>query len=351
MSPSQAPSAVTPQPPLRQRLSRVALDAVTACQTSVKSLEHAPRELYVNFVLKFFESYGYFAVSQILVIYLHTEFDVGDLEAGTVYGLWGLCITLWGLATAHINDNLGVRRSLLLGFAVSAVSTVLLAAATAKWHAYVVLFLFLPLGNSMGIPMLTVGIRRYTTAANRGFAFGLYYSVMNVAAFVSGPVVDLCNLGFSDGVVLWGHRVSGNRLVILTASCTSLASLAVTYVCLREIRVSEGDEKGSPEAADDDDEGGEENGERGNPDMGRTTAGKPGSGGDVESGDGAENQNPLHGGGRRQALGTDSVAGGDADSDSFGGGQRGSDPRGARDDGFGAALHQRLLHAASPSSR
>ena len=33
----------------------------------------------------------------------------------------------------------------------------------------------------MGIPMLTVGIRRYTTVLNRGFAFGLYYSVMNIA--------------------------------------------------------------------------------------------------------------------------------------------------------------------------
>ena len=39
---------------------------------------------------------------------------------------------------------------------------------------------------SMGIPMLTVGIRRYTNTENRGFAFGLFYSVMNIAAFVSG---------------------------------------------------------------------------------------------------------------------------------------------------------------------
>jgi hypothetical protein len=38
----------------------------------------------------------------------------------------------------------------------------------------------------MGIPMLTVGIKRYTTVLNRGFAFGLFYSVMNIAAFVSG---------------------------------------------------------------------------------------------------------------------------------------------------------------------
>ena len=325
-SSSPPPSYLTlPPPTLRQRMSRTVHDAVAACQASVKSLEHAPRELYVNFALKFFESYGYFAVSQILVLYLHTEFGVGDLEAGTVYGMWGLCITLWGLATAHINDNLGVRRSLLLGFAVSAVSTFLLAAATTKWHAYVVLFLLLPLGNSMGIPMLTVGIRRYTTVANRGFAFGLYYSVMNIAAFVSGPVVDVCNLGFHDGVSVFGRRVSGNRMVILTASCTSLASLVVTFKFLREIRVTEGDEKGSPEVPGDDEEGQEGVGGGGGEGAART-GGKH----DVESGGGGA-ANPLHGIGH---VASSAAPGTDMGSD----------------DDFGTALHQRLLHAASPGA-
>jgi hypothetical protein len=135
---------------------------------SFKSLEHSPNELYINFILKFFESYSYFAISQILVIYLHQEFAISDMEAGTVYGMWGLAITLWGLATAWINDNLGVRRSLLLGFSISAVSTFALATSTTKLQVYLCLFVILPLGNSMGIPMLTVGIRRYTTAQNRG---------------------------------------------------------------------------------------------------------------------------------------------------------------------------------------
>ena len=45
---------------------------VSTLRASFKSLEHCPRELYINFVLKFFESYSYFAISQILVIYLHT---------------------------------------------------------------------------------------------------------------------------------------------------------------------------------------------------------------------------------------------------------------------------------------
>jgi dipeptide/tripeptide permease len=45
------------------------------------------RDLYFVFVLKFLESYGYFALSQILVIYLHDEFGATDIQAGAIYGM------------------------------------------------------------------------------------------------------------------------------------------------------------------------------------------------------------------------------------------------------------------------
>ena len=77
---------------------------------SLLSLKGSPPELYIVFALKFCASYGYFALSQILVIYLHNEFGASDLEAGSIYGVWGLCITAWGFLTAYTNDLLGVRR-------------------------------------------------------------------------------------------------------------------------------------------------------------------------------------------------------------------------------------------------
>ena len=50
------------------------------------SLLYSDRDLYFVFVLKFLESYGYFALSQILVIYLHDEFGATDIQAGAIYG-------------------------------------------------------------------------------------------------------------------------------------------------------------------------------------------------------------------------------------------------------------------------
>jgi proton-dependent oligopeptide transporter, POT family len=206
---------------------------------SLDSLKSCPKELYVNFGLKFCESYNYFAISQVLVIYLHEEFGLSDMAAGGAYGLWGAAITFWGLSASWLNDNLGVRKSLLVGFTISFFSTMAIAFARSKTFLFIILFVIYPLGTSMGIPMLTVGIRRYTNASNRGFAYGLYYAVMNIAAFVSGPVVDILNVSLTNGVMIAGVHYSGNRLVIMTASFVCLCSIILTYTSLREIRVSD----------------------------------------------------------------------------------------------------------------
>lgn len=54
---------------------------------SVYEAKHFPVDMYYVFALKFLESYSYFALSQILVLYLHEEFGVSDVEAGMVYGM------------------------------------------------------------------------------------------------------------------------------------------------------------------------------------------------------------------------------------------------------------------------
>lgn len=161
------------------------------------------------------------------------------LSIGGAYGMWGAAITFWGLAASWLNDNLGVRRSLLLGFSISFLSTLSLAVTRSRTTLYIILFAIYPIGTSMGIPMLTVGIRRYTNTQNRGFAFGLYYAVMNLAAFVSGPVVDILNVSLHNGATIFGARYSGNRLVIVSSSLVCLLSVVLTYTSLREIRVSD----------------------------------------------------------------------------------------------------------------
>ena len=182
------------------------------------------------FLLKFLESYSYFALSQILVLYLHYEFGFSDAAAGTIYGAWGLGIMIAGFCLAPLNDGFGVRKALQSGSLISAFSYTVLTFCTSRTTILIILCLVLPIGSSLGIPMLTIGIKKVTDKDNRGFAFALFYTIMNVAAFVTGPIVDAFNVGRESNEKVPGTAYTGNRFVIMTCIFCSLTSfLVVTY--------------------------------------------------------------------------------------------------------------------------
>lgn len=165
------------------------------CQ-GFQSLRGAPSELYKAYALKFLDSYAYFSFSIIFTLFLSHDFGFSDIQAGTIYGLWGALVTLYGLLVGTLVDNLGVAKSLQLGFALSLLARACIVITTSKTMLLVHICLTLPLGNCLGIPVLTTGIRRYTNESARGFAFGLFYVIMNVAALLSGPIVDLLTIHF-----------------------------------------------------------------------------------------------------------------------------------------------------------
>ena len=160
--------------------------------TGFLSLKGSPKELWLTFVLKFLDSYAYFSFSVIFTLFLSHDFNYTDVQAGTIYGTWGAVITVYGLFAGVVVDNLGVKTSVRVGFALSLVARCWIFFTTSRTILLFNVVVLLPLGNCLGIPVLTIGIRRYTSSSNRGFAFGLFYVIMNVAALLSGPAVDLC---------------------------------------------------------------------------------------------------------------------------------------------------------------
>ena len=212
------------------------------------SLKGSPNELWLAYTLKFLDSYSYFSFSVVMTLFLSEDFGYSDYQAGTIYGAWGALITLFGLASGPIIDKLGVATSLRVGFLISFVAKCLLFMTSSRVYLLFAIAL-LSLGNCLGIPVLTVGIRRYTTEANRGFAFGLFYVIMNCAALLSGPTVDFCTIYFEhltvnrekndrhldEGALEW--TFSGYRLIILLGIISNIAACLIT-LSVKEIKVS-----------------------------------------------------------------------------------------------------------------
>lgn len=247
-SPSAYPSPVLAQPEVkrvtrradwRSKLSRAAIQ--------MRTLSRAPRELWLVFVLKLLSSYSYFSLSLILTVYLTDEFGLSDYGAGWAYGTYGVMSTFFGVVCGWFIDYLGVRLALLLGAVIGAIARLIMAFTVSRHVAVVTLYTLLPFAECLGIPIMTIGIKRYTNAHNRTFAFSLFYSMMNVAALVAGPTVDLSRSLFRNGVS-WDLRflgvdhvlhMTGLRIVVLSSAVSTAAICLVVLVGIREIEVDE----------------------------------------------------------------------------------------------------------------
>lgn len=176
-----------------------------------------------------------------------------DVAAGTLYGLWGTLLVLYGFLLGGAIDLLGargstrvgarcrprgtalsqprcqprrscgpcllvaghnqlalpphtpgVKRSLVLCFVLNVASRVVMASTRSLPVMLAALLLPNTAAGALGVPVMTIGVKRYTHAGNRGFAFSLFYSLMNIAALVQARG--------KGGSGLWTGRRFGQAL-------------------------------------------------------------------------------------------------------------------------------------------
>ena len=130
-------------------------------------------------------------MSYVLILYLSEQFHFSDKEAGFVFGIYGMLISIYGiLAGSLIIDRIGVRSSLIAGALLMGASRILLATVNSNHVLLFVLFTFLPLGSSLGTPVLAIAIKRYSSEFTRRLAFSLFYVIMKIAFLAAAPTRD-----------------------------------------------------------------------------------------------------------------------------------------------------------------
>ena len=187
-------------------------------------LRRAPPELRLVYLLKALDSYGYFALSEVFTTYF-SEFGVSDVAAGTYYGAWGTAITAYGVATGFAIDAMGVRRSLVACYALQTLARLVLAFTTDTRVAVVTLFTIQSLASSWGAPVMTIAIKRIVADADRVVSFGIFYSVMNVSALLSGVAIDVLRLTVPTSFFVSIGITSAIRGVVVSTVVSSLLAL------------------------------------------------------------------------------------------------------------------------------
>ncbi|CEM06978.1 unnamed protein product [Vitrella brassicaformis CCMP3155] len=249
--------AVTWSPPSRSQTSADEVPSAAAAPAAARPTEDSPlrantttgqfgrlmrcpRELWFVYAMKMGESFAYFSMSFILVLFLSEEYGFSDREAGWIYGVFGLLSSLVGLCVGSAVDNLGVRASLVLGSTILTVSRVLLCLTYSSHITVAVLLVGLPVGASLGIPLLSHGVRRYTSEPTRALAFSIFYVIMNLAAFLGGVTSNIIRHQYKKGLDLHiGNAVfhlTTYRILLSVGTCLSVVNMSLAC-CIREIVV------------------------------------------------------------------------------------------------------------------
>ena len=214
---------------------------IASMRQGFQSLKEAPRELWVAYLIKFLDAYAYFSLSIIITLFLTEDFGFSDLEAGILYGAWGGAISIYGMLCGSIVDRWGVAKSLKVGQAISLFARISMFFTVSKSWMVVHMIFTLPLGNLFGIPVLAISIRRYTNTFNRGFAFGVFYIVQNIAGLIAGPIVDAYSLWLApideqNPSIPGEWRLSSHRTIVLAGIAANLVAFMLSLL-LREIKV------------------------------------------------------------------------------------------------------------------
>ena len=179
-------------------INKVLKDAFKELGETFVAFVKAPRALWGINLPYVLEGLTYFGILTILGKFCSENVSLNDLHAGWVYGGVTGGITFAMLLFGGVSDRIGIRKSLAIAFAGMVLGRLLVSLSGT-----------LSLGSGMGSPMFFLmalgllimvisygtyqpaayaGVKRYTTPKTAAMGYAVVYALMNLGAFLSGPI-------------------------------------------------------------------------------------------------------------------------------------------------------------------
>jgi dipeptide/tripeptide permease len=182
-----------------------------------------PRELFILFITKIIEYAAYGAMNMSFILYLSADCGLGDIAAGSFIGGWSMAVTLTTIFVGAVCDAIGIKKTLLIGTVVLVVSRIIMPVTNNVFIAAIFGFLPLAMGIAIMGPVLSVGIKRFTTSEGAAMVFALFYTLMNVGWALGGYLFDHVRGAYGEHSFmefpLLASPFPPTRLFLSSASC------------------------------------------------------------------------------------------------------------------------------------
>jgi MFS family permease len=212
----------------------------------IKGLKGSPRELYMLYIAKLLEYGAYGAVNYTFILYLREDCGLSDVIAGSYIGIWSMAMTICSMLIGAVCDAIGIKRTLLLGTGLLLLSRVSLPFIS---NIYIATFTsFLPMAIGMGVllPVLSVGIKYYTTSQGSVLGFALFYTLMNVGWALGAWIFDAIRGHFGEHEMVevgsTGLVFSTYQIIFIAGFLLTLPQIFIYLMFRRGVRMT--DDKG-----------------------------------------------------------------------------------------------------------
>ncbi len=192
----------------KKSLSVVVKEAFKELKETMVAFIKSPRALWGVNIPYLVEGLCYFGILTILGKYASENIKLTDPQAGWVYGGVTGGITLAMLFFGGIVDKIGVRKGLGIALGMMAVGRGMISLAgtfpagegIASPFFYITCGGLLIMVTAYGLyqPAAYAGVKRYTNPQTSAIAYAVVYALMNLGAFIFGPISSLSRKYFSN---------------------------------------------------------------------------------------------------------------------------------------------------------
>jgi len=187
---------------------------------NIRGLRGSPRELWLLYAAKIVEYASYGAANMALTLYLSKDCGLSDLAAGSYVGYWSVLLTAATMLVGAVVDAIGIKRTLLLGGVCLLVARFFMPLLDNIWLVSLLGFVPLGLGTAFMGPVMSVGIKKYTTKEGTTLGFGLLYTLFNVGWAIGYFLFDYIRGVFGEheivSVPMVGLEMSTYQIIFAT---------------------------------------------------------------------------------------------------------------------------------------
>ena len=195
-----------------------------------------PSQVFIIFFLEFLNSYRNFGLRFVQYQYISNEFDMTDVETGSLLGVKSTMDIVFGIAGSLLTDAIGVRKTALMALSMATIGRLFFVLGRSSTALWITSLTFSPFGEAvLGTGIYTVALKKLTPPRLRPLAFAVQYASFNFSGALCDYAIDY--LRMRDDVVLWGMRFSGLRVFIFTTWIAVVAALLVVVFLVHDYTV------------------------------------------------------------------------------------------------------------------